>query len=241
MQHSVHVRHHARWAVVLLLLWSVVPLFAQSPAHFEGVFETRNVTTNETGGLEEFTMTMWIKPDRVKISTGSAGSPSGTTMIYRRDRRVIWMLTTEDRTYVEMEQEEGPGEREPQPGTGEYRIRKTGKKVKILGYVCEQVVITRRDERTELWGSKKLAHLKETLAAVLGTDRTANPADWTDQVDKLGFFPLRSTTRIAGRMVEEQEVTRIQETALVPEIFDLPSGYVKQDLDRLLEEAPHNN
>jgi hypothetical protein len=239
---SLKIQHDfpRRTATVRFRLIICVAVFcygAPAAAQFEGVFETRNITTNETGSIEEFTMTMWIKPDRVKVSSGSADAAQGTTMIYRGDRGVIWMLNTEDRTYAEIEQQTAPEEHSIGGGGGEFRIRKTGKRQKILGYACEQVMITRANEQTELWGSKRLNKLQATLATVLGTDRAATPADWATQVDRMGLFPLRSTTKISGRIVEAQEVTRIQETVLAPDIFDLPAGYRKSDLDSMMDDA----
>lgn len=225
-------------SVLLVAMNLLVLCPPRMSAQFEGVFETRNTTTDETGARVEFTMTMWIKPDRVKISSGGAGAQGGTTMIYRSDRQVIWMLNTDERTYVEMDQEGGPTEPRAPSDNGGYRIKRTGKKASILGYQCEQVVISRRDEGTELWGSRRLRRLQETLASVLGAGRTATPAEWTDQVDRLGLFPLRSTTKIGGQLVESQEVTRIEETVLPPEIFDLPAGYRKQDMENMLQELP---
>jgi hypothetical protein len=223
----------------VLMLWCVFALGLAGPAaaQFEGVFETKNITTNQTGSIEEFTMTMWIKPDRVKVSSGSADASWSTTMIYRGDRGVIWMLNSEERTYAEIEPPAEPEEHRIEGGGGEFRIRKTGKKMKILGYPCEQVVITRSNEQTILWGSTRLQRLQGTLATVLGTDRAATPAEWAARVDRMGLFPLRSTTKISGRVVESQEVTRILETELAADIFDLPSGYRKSDLDRLMDDA----
>jgi hypothetical protein len=221
----------------IMLFVAALGFAAPAAAQFEGVFETKNITTNQTGSIEEFTMTMWIKPDRVKVSSGSADAAWGTTMIYRADRGVIWMLNGEERTYAEIEQQSEPEQHRIEGGSGEFRIRKTGKKQKILGYPCEQVVITRSNEQTILWGSTRLKRLQETLASVLGTDRAATPAEWAAQVDRMGLFPLRSTTKISGRIVESQEVTRIQETELAADIFDLPAGYRKSDLDRLMDDA----
>jgi hypothetical protein len=222
-----------RPVMMACMLLGAEPLAAQ----FEGVLETANVTTNDTGAVQEFTMTMWIKPDRIKVSSGSTGAAGGFTMIYRSDRRIIWMLNEDDRTYAEIEQQQDSVGDAPAASGGGFRIRRTGRNMKILGFPCEQILITRADEKTELWGSTRFKRLQETLARVLGTDRAGTPADWSAEVERMGLFPLRAATKISGHLVESQEVTRIQEMTLAPEIFELPAGYRKNDLDRMINDG----
>lgn len=227
-----------RVAQVLIVLCLIVCLRASAPAQFEGIFETRNLTTNAEGQPEEFTMTMWIKPDRIRISSGSDSGAPGITMIYRADRRLVWMLNGEVRTYAEIPQEEWSQPPEPPDPGMRFRVRKTGKTAKILGFACSQVVITRGDERTELWGSRRLRPLQQTLADVLGDEPTSGQGEWAREVDRLGLFPLKSSTTLGGRVVEAQEVVRIEETRLDTGIFEIPAGYRKEDLNRLLEQGP---
>lgn len=212
-----------RYSGVLLI---VMLAFSPSAAQFEGIVETRNLTTDEIGNLQQFTMTMWIKKDRIRVQNSAFGTTPATTMIYRNDRHVIWMLNEEGKTYFEILQEEKPLE----PGTSltdKPTIRRSGRTKKILGYSCEQVLLTHAEGETEIWGTKQLSDLEATTSKVLG-ESGSEGGGWMDEVASLGLYPLVSHTRMGGRLVESQETTRIEKKAVAADLFDLPPGYRKQ-------------
>jgi len=213
------------------LLWSTAAL-----AQFEGVVESRNTTTDETGALQQFMMSMWIKDSMAKITNGATGSAPAVTMIYRTDLNVIWMVNDEEKTYFEVSQtqqaEESPG---PVPPDEKPVVRKTGRSRKILGYACDQFLVKHSGAVTEIWGTKRLAGLATALAAALGQEQTVDGGSWTDVLTKRGVFPLLASTRIDGKIVESQEVTRIERLTLPPELFALPAGYKKQSVGDMLK------
>ena len=51
---------------------------------------------------------------------------------------------------------------------------------------------------------------------------------------KMGLFPLISSTKIEGHLVESQEVTRIEHLTLSQEMFELPVGYEKENARKVL-------
>lgn len=218
-----------RTAVASLLF--AFPLSAH--AQFEGVVETRNLSVDELGVPQRFTITMWIKRDRIRVHTGAVGSTPSTTMIYRTDRKIIWMINEEDRTYFEIM-------RDPAQGGGKASrnvdrgvspdIKKTGKTKKILGYPCEQVVIRRESVETEIWGSTSLPVLTATTAKVLGPSDDDPNSDAIKELTSLGLYSLASTTKINGSIVETQETTRIDERPIDDKLFELPAGYRKVDI-----------
>ncbi len=222
-----------------IILFSVV-WFCRMDAQFEGIVETRNLTTDELGSMQQFTTIMWIKKDRIRIQNAAFGNTPATTMIYRNDRHIIWMLNEADKTYFEMLQEEKP----PDPGSGREpglqdkpSIRKTGRTKKILGYVCEQVRLTRSEGETEIWGTKQLADLEATTSRVLG-ESGAEGGGWMEEVAVLGLYPLASSTRIEGKIVESQETTRIEVKDLASELFDLPPNFRNQSMEDV-RDPPH--
>ncbi len=222
------------------VLFSVL-CFRQAGAQFEGIVETRNLTTDEIGSLQQFTMTMWIKKDRIRVQSSAFGATPVTTMIYRHDRHIIWMLNEEDKTYFEILQEEkpqGPGSGRGPSLEDKPTIRRTGRTKKILGYACEQVLLTRAEGETEIWGTRKLPDLAATTSKVLGQSE-AEGGGWMDEVASLGLYPLVSSTRIGGKLVESQETTRIEMKNLTPDLFDLPPGYQKQAMGDMKE--PHHD
>jgi len=218
-----------------LLLVAFLLCSPPARAQFEGVVESRNITTDEMGNPQAFLMTMWVKDGMVRIHTIGEGIPS-TTMIYRNDRQVIWMLNDEEKIYFEINQKEEPQEIRPPQSTTEDRhsVRRTGKTRKILGYNCEQLLITRGTERTELWGTKHLGKLSASLEKALGEDAKVGES-WTDEIRKMGLYPLKSSTRIDGNLVESQEVTRIKEEKLEDGLFIVPTEYSRQTFEQMLD------
>ncbi len=197
-------------------------------AQFEGIVETKNVTMDEMGKAQEFSMTMWIKKDMVKIET-SGGTLPGSTMIYRTDQRKIYMVNDEDKTYFKISQDEKAQEIYGVGGTSEkYTVKKTGKKKVIAGYPCEQFIINRNNEVTDLWGTKKLGQLVKAISKAMGQEHTNVAEGATNEVMKMGIYPMLSTTKLDGSVIESQEVTRIETKALDAALFNLPAGYKKQ-------------
>ena len=202
-------------------------------AQFEGMYESRNVTSGETGGRERFVMTVWLKGERARIVTVPDGEEAGTTMIYRADRRVVWMLADAEKAYVEIPLQ---GDESPLPPSGlPTRVQTTGRTATIAGFVCRQVVITRNGERTELWGTGRLRRLSKALEGALGAGHAPAPGSPGEEMERLGLFPLKSTTTIDGRVVESQEVLRVVEGKVDDARFEIPAGYAKRDMNELLE------
>jgi hypothetical protein len=53
-------------------------------------------------------------------------------------------------------------------------------------------------------------------------------SDGDDVIAKMGLFPLLSVTRYEGRVLESQEVTKIERKPLAGDLFRIPEGYTKQ-------------
>lgn len=221
-------------SILLLCLLGFVRVFAQ----FEGMIESKNITTDELGRPQEFVMTMWIKNDMARIETHGTTMP-GSSMIYRTDLKKIWILNPEERTYFEIPQNE---ERRP---TGEpprteqsYSVKRTGKKKTIAGYECEQFIIKGENEETELWGTRRLAHLVSTLAKVLGSEQVNAGTGAVSEIMKRGIYPMLSATKVDGQLIESQEVTRIEARTLDSSLFALPPDFKKRKSPELMQDIP---
>ncbi len=66
----------------LCLIGGFHPVWGQ----FEGIVESKNMTVDETGRPQRYTITMWVKADRIRTVSSPSGSMPGSTMIYRKDR-----------------------------------------------------------------------------------------------------------------------------------------------------------
>ncbi|MEK9136807.1 MAG: hypothetical protein AAB393_06760, partial [Bacteroidota bacterium] len=89
-----------------LVLFLTLYVCASAQAQFEGTIESKNLTTDETGSPQQFTMTMYVKNGMVKIHNSAIGTSPSSTMIYRNDKKVVWMLNEEERTYFEIRQDD---------------------------------------------------------------------------------------------------------------------------------------
>jgi len=114
-------------------------------------------------------------------------------------------------------------------------MKKTGKTKKILGYRCEQFLIGQGEAETEIWGTKDLRGLSAALARALGEERAGQGTAWNDELTKLGIFPLLANTRIEGKVVDSQEVLKIEKRSLGEDVFSLPGGYRKQSVGDILK------
>ncbi len=206
-------------------LWS-----ARAGAQFEGIVESRNSTVDELGKTQHFVMTMWIRSDRLKIHNTEMGSTPATTMIYRLDKHLMWILNDEEKSYFEVLRE-GPQQAPPAAPEGEkVRVVRTGKTKKILGYPCERILILRGEESTEIWGTKKLESLAKAISNLVGSE---GEPGWSDELEKLGVFPLSAASKLGGAVVESQEVYKIESREIPDALFEIPPGYIKEKVKEM--------
>ena len=199
-------------------------------AQFEGVIESRNLTTDDEGKPQKFIITMWIKNDRMRVETGPIGTTPATTMIYRADRKMVWMLNEEEHSFFEILQNGGgalqdTGTRSSQP---DESLVKTGKKKKILGYPCDLFIMKSGDQVTEIWGTRALPALMATTTSVLGGESEEDVPSWNNELRRLGMYTLSARTTVSGKLVEAQDISRIEQRTVDEEKFELPEGYKKQ-------------
>jgi hypothetical protein len=220
-------------SIIILLL-----IAASASSQFEGVVESTSLTTDETGTMVRYPMTMLVKGEMVKIVIPAVGQNQPTTMIYRRDRGMMWVLNDETKTYFEIVlSDEGANRESPDDqAAGEGpQPQRTGKSRTILGYACDQVLVKTGEVETEFWGTKQLGELARTISHVFGDGSADEGSPWGDEITKMGYFPLVAKTRLQGKVLESMEVTRIARKSLPGDMFDIPSGYRKEGAKDLLE------
>jgi hypothetical protein len=222
-------------STVILFVISCTVALAQP--QFEGIIESKNTTTDERGKPQQFTMTMYVKLDMVKIQNSPIGLSPGSTMIYRGDMKVVWMVNEEDKSYFEIHQDEQPEQMysPSDPKTNQPATRKTGKRKQVLGYACDQVVISIDNIKTEIWATKSLGQVYSTISKVLGGESTVPGDGWESMIMKMGYYPLIASTTAEGKVLESQEVTKIERKPLAHGIFELPAGFRKQSAGGILD------
>lgn len=207
-------------------------------AQFEGIVESRNLTVDETDSVQKFIMTICLSKGMMRVHNSAIGSTPPSTIIYRNDKGVFWVLNEEEKTYIEVLQNPEEGKDLTMPGAGKEEkpvIRKSGKKKKILGYSCEQYIVKHPGELTEIWGTKALTGLLKAMTSVLGATQPEAGESWSDELTKIGVYPLVASTKIDGKTVESQEVTRIERRTLARDLFELPQGYKRAKVEGGME------
>ncbi len=211
-------------SLVLFLALGAVHLHAAS--QFEGTIQSTNRTVDDNGASQVYQMTIHVKKSMVRVEVPPIAGMPASTAIYRRDRKVTWMLDAASRTYFEIHVRDGAAGQGDQEGKKDApTVQRTKKTRKLLGYTCEQVIVIRNDVRPEVWGATGLGDLARVLTDALdGGEKAASD----DVIAAMGLFPLVSTTTYEGRTLESQEVTRIERKPLDPALFEIPQGYTKQ-------------
>ncbi len=200
-------------------------------AQFEGVVESRNLTVDEQGAEQRYVMTMWIRKDMVRVEISPVGDIPGSTVIYRGDRKISWVLNDLEKTYFEVSLSPDVQQRSTVPDMDSVDrpvLVRTKKTRKVLGYSCEQLIVKRGESETEIWGTKGLAALTEVLEGTLDADARAGAGYETRMIAQMGIFPVISTTRYDGKIIESQEITRVERKPVDPGLFLVPAGYAKQ-------------
>jgi hypothetical protein len=212
--------------IAILLLFH-----SAAPAQFEGVVESRNLTMDERGVAQHYVMTMWVRKEMVRVQIPQVGEMPGSTVIYRSDRKLSWVLNDLEKSYFEVSLSPDAQQRVAVPDVDSADrpiFVRTKKTRKMLGYPCEQVIVKRGESETEIWGTKGLAALTAVLEGTLALDARSGAGYENEMIEQMGIFPIVSTTRYEGKIIESQEITRIEMKPVGPELFLVPADYVKQ-------------
>lgn len=211
----------------LFLLSFLAAVHLHAVSQFEGSIQSKNRSVDDAGVEHVYQMTIWVKKAMVRVQMPAMGDAPAATAIYRRDRKVSWMLDEAGRTYFEIRiPDSRDGDQSVQPSEKEESsVQRTKKTRKILGFACEQVILSRGAMRTEIWGARGLEDLVKVLRESL-EQGTATAPD--DLIASMGLFPLLSTIEYEGRILESQEITKIERKPLDPGLFEIPAGFSKQ-------------
>lgn len=223
--------------IACLALFTGVPGRSQ----FEGIIRSRNLSTDETGTPQEYTMVMWVKGGSLRVETSAVGEEPGTLMIYRTDLRCYWIVNHSDHSYIEVRRVSGDSLEDgiQEVKSRKPRLKRTGKTQRLLGYAAVQMTSRDGDLETELWGTHELEPLSRAIAAALGNEAgTAGGSEMTREFASMGMYPLIARIRLDGRVVEESEVTAVDRTRLPDSLFVLPPGYRKQAMEEMFEMPP---
>lgn len=205
-------------------------------AQFEGVLESKNLTSDMSGAAQRFTMRLWVKKEMVRIEMSAIGSTPAYTILYRLDVGRVVMLNDQEKTFFEIAQGDGSQRGEggiERPATP--TVKRTGKTKKILGYSSDQLLIRNGEVVTEYWATKSLSTLASALSRATGTESQAGPGG-SDELARMGYFPLVAVTKLEGKILESSEVTRLEVKNVPQEVFEIPEGYRKQGVRDIMQD-----
>jgi len=208
-------------------------------AQFEGIMDMK-VTGADVGKDDNILYTMTIKKNLMATEVKNPTDANGAgKFIFRGDKQVVWILNDKEKSYFEISlKDETKSEKRKKESKAEEfaaKVKKTGNKETILGYLCEEIIIEGEDEITHIWGTQKLGDLYGTMMKSFsemgmqeGGDRSRG---WDDEIAKLAMFPLKVVSKENNKVVLTQEVTNIQQKSIPETVFDVPKGYKKQSFD----------
>jgi hypothetical protein len=212
-------------AIVVALLMGA----ARASGQFEGIVQSTNYTVDDYGVGQRFDMTIWVRHDMIRVNIPSVGGIPGSIVIYRHDRKVSWVINEVEKTYFEVPlADQLMVQKQADQNADKSTVDRTKKTRKLLGYQCEQIILKRGESETEIWGAKGLSDLTARMDSLLGDSGERGVGTETEVMRQLQLFPLVSITRSNGKVVDSQEVTRIERRPLDLSLFVIPPEFKKQ-------------
>ncbi len=201
-------------AIVLLLSIASLPsrLRAQK---FEGTIEM-SVTTDE----KTVPMTYMVKGDNFRMEMEGRPGMKAVMLFNVKDKKVI-MVMDAMKMYMESPVPQGT-----QSDAPKVEFKKTGKTQKLLGYDCDEYIVTSGNNETDVWITDKLTGFE--LYKLGGARQRAVDA-WQKEIGEKGGFPLLAVTKTDGKEAATMKVTKIEKKSLDDSLFKIPEGYQKMD------------
>ena len=222
---------------LLLRLFAVGSLLTAAHTFAADAFEGKVslAMTADRGGTHEMNFTM--KGKRLRMDMNAEGHTMSTIM--DMEKLEMLMLMPEQKMYMVMpikqtvDKAMEHASKNPEMSAD---IEQTGKTEKILGYLCEQILVTDKAKGTvtELW----VAHDLGTFMGMSGGGGgpfggrrgggSAASAKWEEVLKGKGGFPLRVISRDAsGKQAFKMEATKIDPGSQPDSLFVPPEGYRK--------------
>lgn len=229
--------------VPFLLTVFLLPVLAV--AQFEGTIDMKMMHDRD-GVPMEMVYTMSVKNDLLAADVRSTGTSNEEgKFILRGDKQVLWVIDDSKQMYLEFSlKDDAPApdrkslmskKKENSP-----KLRKTGKSQKVLGYLCEEWMMTEGDEVTSIWGTSKLGGIYDGLMKSfkkISRESENHMEGWESALAQMRIFPLKVVRSEAGKVKSSQEVTKIKTGSVPAATFEAPAGYSKQSLDDEMEKV----
>ncbi len=220
----------------LLRIFAVGSLLMAAHAFAADAFEGK-VSLAITGDKgKPMNMNYSMKGQKLRTDMDAKGSQISTIMDVAKQEMI--MLMPEQNMYMVMPIKKQIEKAVEQHGAGAATadVERTGKTETILGYKCDQIIVTDKDKgtTTELWVAPDLG-----VFMGLGGGHGGSPfggggknagasAKWEEALKGKGGFPLRVVSHDAkGKDTFKMEATKIEPGKLADSLFVPPPGYQK--------------
>jgi hypothetical protein len=217
---------------IILTCFLLTGMIQISFAQFEGVIDMK-VTMMEDGKPQVMEYSMMVKKDLIASQIKSvSGSEGGGKFIFRGDKKLLWIVNDAEKNYLEISLNDADKKKaNNQEDKNKSKVTKTGKTEKILGYLCDEVIVEEGKEVTHIWGTSKLGNfyqdLMKSFGSMAGDSDPKQKGGWETELEALKLFPLKIISKENGSVTQTQEVTKIESKTVSSKIFDLPAGYEK--------------
>ena len=166
------------------------------------------------------------------VRTDMEGAPGGMIMDFAKKEMII--LMNEEHMYMvqPLNPSDIPQESKDKPAA-DPDVEATGKTEKILGYLCNQIMVKDGKTITELWvadGLGMFAGMGNQGGGGMfgGKGKAAGSAKWEKALKGKGGFPLRVITRDgAGKETFKMEATKVEKGGVTDADFKPPADFQK--------------
>lgn len=213
-------------SILIILVLFTVPALSQ----FEGIITTTTSGIKEPNTPFSITQDISIKGKKVRSIMTSPGEPMGSLIIiYRGDKGRLITIVDQAKMYVDYSLKTIQEMMKNLPrDTNKVSVRRTGKKQKILGYNCEEIIFEESGATMEVWGTTELSSLREAIRTLNDIQKQQVP-QWSKELEKLKLFPMKTIVSVQGTKAETN-VTSIQKKSLPESMFEVPAGYTRQEV-----------
>ena len=208
-----------------LLLYAAFEIFPQD--HFQGKVTFQ---TNEDGKKEK--ISYFVKGNKFKIQPDEADASGVGGMIYDAGKKVMIVLMTEQKMYMEMPFDLNEGVSNENSKDYEYFV-KTGESKKIMGYTCDKFKFKEDNKNGIAWMTKDLGPF-----LFMGNPEGGNKSEskWQNEIMNEGYFPM--VVEEENSSEENNTVFEILELNPIPledALFSVPPGFSKFSMPNMLD------
>lgn len=213
----------------------------------------RNMQGNMAGGegeTQESIETLYVKNGKLKIELQQEDEPMAIIMDFKN--RAIYTIYPNKKKYMVMTLDEiekkAKQARDMMREMGldmpkstsevKSKIKKTGKKKNINGFMCEQYIETKGNKTSEYWITRKISFkdvfgdytdILKSLDAMGGEETDTSP-----ELYNIDGFPILSITK-SENQTEKEEVLKIEKKKLDDSLFTIPAGYTKITMQDMMQ------